>query len=167
MCVFILHDIIIPVFLHFINKYAIILSMKTIVDLIKQACESVQFPFGQVSSYTDYKALIEQAIFELTNQSVSIDKKSLEHDYYLHYVYTTSPDNIRFENEIAREQSLYYPVEYAIISGSNGLMKVVAPTNPEDIVIDETENWVIIRTDEELKAVHRSVYELVKCLCFV
>ena len=141
--------------------------MKTVSDLIKQACEMVQFPFGQVSTYKDYKALVEQAILELTEQKVSIDQKSLEHDYYLHHVYTQSPDNIRFENEIAREQSVNYPVEYAIIEGPNGLMDVVASDNPEDIIFDETENWVIVRTDDGLQAVHRSVYELVRSLCFV
>jgi hypothetical protein len=141
--------------------------MRTIADLLKQACETVQFPFGQVSTYKNYKALIEQAILELTEQKVSIDQKSLEHDYYLHHVYTQSPDNIRFENELAREPSMYYPVEYAIIEGPNGLMDVVASNNPEDIIFDETENWVIVRTDDGLKAVHRSVYELVKSLCFV
>jgi hypothetical protein len=141
--------------------------MKTVSDLIKQACEMVQFPFGQVFTYKDYKALIEQAILELTDQKVSIDQKSLEHDYYLHHVYTQSPNNIRFENEIAREQSVHYPVEYAIIEGSNGLMNVVVSNNPEDIIFDETENWVIIRTDDGMKAVHRSVYEIVKSLCFV
>jgi len=141
--------------------------MKTVADLIKQACEMVQFPFGKVSSYKDYKTLIEQAIWELTNQKVSIDQRTLEHNYYLHHVYTPSPDNIRFENEIARETSMNYPVEYTIIEGSNGLMDVVVSTNPEDIIFDEIENWVIIRTDNSLKAVHRSVYELVKSLCFV
>jgi hypothetical protein len=141
--------------------------MKTIADLIKQACNSVGFPFGQVSTYKDYKSLIEQTIWELTEQKVSIDQKSLEHDYYLHHVYTPSPDNIRFENEIVREPSVHYSVEYAIIEGPNGLMDVVASNNPEDIVFDETENWVIVRTNDGLKAVHRSVYELVKSLCFV
>jgi hypothetical protein len=141
--------------------------MKTIADLIKQACELVGFPFGQVSTYKNYKALIEQAIFELTDQKVIIDQRSLEHDYYLHHVYTPSPDNIRFYNEITREPSVYYQVEYAIIEGPNGLMNVVVSTNPEDIVLDETENWVIVKTDDGLKAVHRSVYELVKSLCFV
>jgi len=153
--------------LYFVKKYAIMLNMKTIVDLIKQVCESVGFPFGGVSSYVDYKALIEQAIFDLTNQSVIIDQKSLEHDYYLHHMYTESPNNIRFENEIAREQSIYYQVEYAIIERPYGLMDVVASANPEDIIFDETENWVIVRTDEGLKAIHKSVYEVVKSLCFV
>jgi len=141
--------------------------MKTVADLIKQACDLVGFPFGQVSTYKDYKTLIEQAIFELTNQKVSIDQRTLEHDYYLHHVYTPSPDNIRFENEIAREPSMNYPVEYAIIEGSNGLSDVIASTNPEDITFDETENWVIVRTDDGLKAVHRSVYELVNSLRFM
>jgi len=141
--------------------------MKTIADLIKQACESVQFPFGKVTTYKDYKTLIEQVIFELTNQKVSIEQNSLEHEYYLHYIYTKSPDYIRFENEITREQSIHYQVEYAIISGPCGLMNVVTSINPKDIIFDETENWVIIKTDYGLKAVHRSVYELVKSLCFV
>jgi hypothetical protein len=141
--------------------------MKTISDLIKRACDLAGFPFGQVSSYKDYKTLIEQAILELTDQKVSINQKSLEHDHYLHHVYTQSPNNIRFENEIARETSMHYLVEYAIIEGPNGLMDVVASINPDDIIFDETENWVIVRTDNGLKAVHRSVYELVKSLCFV
>ena len=141
--------------------------MKTISDLIKQACDLVGFPFGQVSTYKDYKTLIEQVIFELTDQKVSINQKSLEHDYYLHHLYTQSPDNIRFENEIVRETSVHYLVEYAIVEGPNGLMDVVASINPDDIIFDETENWVIVRTDDGLKAVHRSVYELVKSLCFV
>jgi len=141
--------------------------MKTIADLIKQACESVRFPFGQVSNYKDYKALIEQAIFEQTNQNVDIDQKSLEHSHYLYHVYTESSDNIRFENEITREPSMHYQVEYAIIRRPYGLMDVVASVSPEDIVFDETENWVIVRTDDGLKAVHRSVYELVKSVCFV
>jgi len=141
--------------------------MKTVSDLIKQVCELVEFPFNQVSSNKKYKVLIEQTIFELTNQKVCIDQRSLEHDYYLHLVYTQSPDNIRFENEIAREPSVHYPVEYAIVKKQNGLMDIVASDNPEDIVIDETENWVIVRTDNGLKAVHRSVYEIVKSLCFV
>jgi len=141
--------------------------MKTIADLFRQACESVHFPFGQVSNYKDYKTLIEQAIFELTNQKVSIDEKSIEHDYYLHHVYTDSLDNILFEGEVAREPSLHYSVEYAIIEGPNGLMNVVVSINPEDIIFDETENWVIIRTDKGLKAVHKSVYEIVRSLCFV
>jgi hypothetical protein len=115
--------------------------MKAITDLIKQACEMVQFPFGQVFTYKDYKALIEQAILELTDQKVSIDQNSLEHDYYLHHIYTQSPDKIQFENEITREQSVHYPVEYAIVKGLNGLMDVVVSNNPEDIVLDETENW--------------------------
>jgi len=140
--------------------------MKTITDLIKQSCESVGFPFGGVISYVDYKALIEQVILELTNQSVSIEQKSLEHSYYLHHMYAEAPDNIRFENEIAREQSLNYQVEYAIIGRPNGLMDAVSSADIEDIFVDETENWVIIRTDDGLKAVHRSVYEFVKSLCF-
>jgi len=138
--------------------------MKTISDLIKQACEMVEFPFGKVSSYKNYKTLIEQAIFEQTNQKVNIDQNSLEHEYYLHYAYTQSQDNIRFENEIAREPSMYYPVEYAIIKRNpNGLMDVVVSINIEDIYVDETEHWVIIKIDDEFKAVHRSVYELIKC----
>jgi len=141
--------------------------MNTVADLIKQVCESVGFPFGQVSNYTDYKSMIEQAIFELTNQSVSIDQGSIEHDYYLHYVYTESPDKIRFENEIAREQSINYQIEYAIIERPYGIMDVVVSSNPEDIIFDETENWVIVRTDEGLKAIHKSVYDVVKSLCFI
>lgn len=141
--------------------------MKTVSDLIKQVCELVEFPFNQVSSNKKYKVLIEQAIFELTNQKVFIDQRSLEHDRYLHLVYTQSPDNIRFEHEIAREPSIHYPVEYAIIELTNGLMDVVASDNSEDLIFDETENWVIVRTDNGLKAVHRSVYEIVKSLCFV
>jgi len=141
--------------------------MKTISDLLKQACESAQFPFGQASNNKKYKTLIEQAIFELTNQKVGIDERSLEHDVYLYHVYTDSPDNIHFENEIAREPSVNYPIEYAIIRGPNGIMDAVVSTDPEDIVVDETENWVIIRVDDSLKAVHKSVYELVKCICFV
>jgi len=152
--------------LHFVKKYAIMLNMNTVADLIKQACESVQFPFGGVTTYIDYKTLIEQAIFEITDQSVSVDQKTLEHDYYLHHMYTESPDKIRFENEIAREQSIHYQVEYAIIENPHGLMDVVASANPEDIIFDETENWVIVRIDEGLKAVHKSVYEVVKCLVF-
>jgi len=141
--------------------------MRTIVDLIKQVCESVQFPFGGVTTYIDYKTLIEQAIFEITDQSVSVDQKALEHDYYLHHMYTESPNNIRFENEVTREQSIHYQIEYAIIENPHGLMDVVASANPEDIIFDETENWVIVRTDEGLKAIHKSVYEVVKSLCFV